>query len=59
MDSFEEAKTALKRNVKDMAEFAKTKRRCNSAKTKRRWLQLGVDCHLVQEEWAGNKKAFC
>lgn len=50
MDSFEEAKTALKRNVKDMAEFAKTKRRCNSAKTKRRWLQLGVDCHLVQEE---------
>lgn len=42
MDSFEEAKTALKRNVKDMAEFTKTKRR---------WLPLGADCHLVQEEW--------
>lgn len=48
MDSFEEAKTALKRNVKDMAEFTKTKRR---------WLQLGADCHLVQEEWGGNKKS--
>lgn len=48
MDSFEEAKTALKRNVKDMAEFTKTKRR---------WLPLGADCTWCKKNGAGNKKS--